>query len=347
MQNNPLATIPKAVFSLSHLESLKLCRTGLEELDPRIRELSKLQALDLSDLNLTSLPPEIGNLSDLEVLDLTGNNLLELPETMGNLTKLEMLTYSRNGLTTLPAVLFKLPGLQHLDLSDNKIDSLPPAIPELEYLGLYYNNLYSVPKDLASVTEIDLRHNKLSCVPTELVERSKVILFDVFDEESDDVGIEGPINETDNPMSRVCEHLGFLLKQAGQADSALSNEDIGKEQIRIHAHRKSELFIEANTRANIEDVLMRLREAVQKESEIEQVIFIIDQMHEMTTGFVEKLYQILRDFGQDEDMPLTEDPDFGWQCLINVEGYKLSAEKKVAAIDKLIEDWYAYLSNIV
>lgn len=141
-----LATFPKCLIRLTHVN-----------------------ALDLSCNQIIKLPDNIGVLRSLTRLDLRSNKLRSLPDSIGRLSQLAYLDVSSNLLTSagLPPSVGSLTSLKTLNLGLNKLDSLPPtfeALRGLEELKLFYNRFVVLPDFLkapSSLTKVDLKGNPL------------------------------------------------------------------------------------------------------------------------------------------------------------------------------------------
>lgn len=72
-------SLPKEVFKLNRLKSLRIWVDDLTELPKEIGNLNNLESLEIYSHNLKELPKEIWNLSEFEVkFDIKNNNNKEL-----------------------------------------------------------------------------------------------------------------------------------------------------------------------------------------------------------------------------------------------------------------------------
>ncbi|NEQ30823.1 MAG: hypothetical protein F6K04_07455 [Leptolyngbya sp. SIO4C5] len=169
-----LTELPKAIASLTQLQTLGLSGNQLTELPEAIASLTQLQALDLSENQLTELPEAIASLTQLQTLDLSGNQLRELPEAIASLTQLQVLDLSGNQLTELPEAIASLTQLQTLNLHFNQLTELPKAImqlTQLKILLLGFNRLTKLPAEtgcLSSLQELSVFSNSLTTLPDSL-----------------------------------------------------------------------------------------------------------------------------------------------------------------------------------
>ena len=83
-------SLPKEVFKLNRLESLKIWVDDLTELPKEIGNLTNLGWLNIDCPNLKELPKEIGNLNNLEKLEIKCSNLKELPKEIWNLSEFKV-----------------------------------------------------------------------------------------------------------------------------------------------------------------------------------------------------------------------------------------------------------------
>lgn len=83
-------SLPKEVFKLNRLESLRIWVDDLTELPKEIWNLNSLEKLKIKCSNLKELPKEIGNLNNLGWLQIYCHNLKELPKEIWNLSEFEV-----------------------------------------------------------------------------------------------------------------------------------------------------------------------------------------------------------------------------------------------------------------
>lgn len=83
-------SLPKEVFKLNRLKSLRIWVDDLTELPKEIGNLTNLKGLRIECPNLNELPKEIGNLNNLGWLQIYCHNLKELPKEIWNLSEFEV-----------------------------------------------------------------------------------------------------------------------------------------------------------------------------------------------------------------------------------------------------------------
>ena len=83
-------SLPKEVFKLNRLKSLRIWVDDLTELPKEIGNLNNLEWLQIYCHNLKELPKEIGNLNNLEKLEIKCSNLKELPKEIWNLSEFKV-----------------------------------------------------------------------------------------------------------------------------------------------------------------------------------------------------------------------------------------------------------------
>ncbi|MCB8942898.1 MAG: leucine-rich repeat domain-containing protein [Ardenticatenaceae bacterium] len=130
-QGSKLTDIPKAVFTMTWLETLDLGNNRLLSVPREIGQLQNLKSLFLNGNQLTGLPPEISQLQNLKWLYLYNNLLRQLPSEIGQLRNLEVLHLSGNQLAEVPTWLVDLPKLENLYLFGNPIQTPPQEVLDL------------------------------------------------------------------------------------------------------------------------------------------------------------------------------------------------------------------------
>jgi hypothetical protein len=88
ISNNELGSIPKCIFEIASLKTLKACHCTLNEVSASIEKLAHLVDLRLSNNWLVAIPIELCNLVQLEILHLDHNRLTQLPHKVINWSKL-------------------------------------------------------------------------------------------------------------------------------------------------------------------------------------------------------------------------------------------------------------------
>jgi internalin A len=170
---SPLATLPRALFLLTQLETLELTENELKTLPPELARLRSLLRLNLSYNRLVALPAELGQLSSLLRLDLSHNELQTIPPEVGQLVNLLHLDLTNNALVSLPPKIGQLRNLGVLNVSDNQLSSLPDEIGDLHVddLNLSGNRLVSLPAEvgkLANLGRLNLSNNSLRTLPSQI-----------------------------------------------------------------------------------------------------------------------------------------------------------------------------------
>uniref|UniRef100_A0A665WL05 Uncharacterized protein n=1 Tax=Echeneis naucrates TaxID=173247 RepID=A0A665WL05_ECHNA len=149
----------------------RLQLVALPHLPPALFTLSHLQILKLELITDAS----VGVLRGLELLDLSNNHLQTLPPALFTLLRLRRLLLACNLLEKLPAEIKALQLLAELDLSGNRLESLPPELfsrcLELRTLNVAHNSLSALPSGISILNQLcrlDLRSNSLEELPVEL-----------------------------------------------------------------------------------------------------------------------------------------------------------------------------------
>lgn len=159
-----LQYLPRQIFDMQWLRSLKLYDNNLRVLPDEIAGLAKLEQLDLWGNANLQLPDSIGELTELRRLVL-GPNSPRIPSTLANCTQLQELAIGNNAINPLPTWLPSLHALEHLHLWRNRLDSLPDYwehFPSLRTLNVAENRLTKLPPSMAKLSELqylDLRLN--------------------------------------------------------------------------------------------------------------------------------------------------------------------------------------------
>ncbi|XP_028775903.1 receptor-like protein EIX1 [Neltuma alba] len=125
-------SIPKWIFQLKNLVSLKLSYNNLQGLIPNgIHNFTLIEDLDLSgNLFSSYIPDWLYSLNHLKSLDLSGNNLHRtISYAIGNLTSMVNLDLSDNQLKEpFPSSLSNLCNLRSVDLSNNNFNQISGLI---------------------------------------------------------------------------------------------------------------------------------------------------------------------------------------------------------------------------
>ncbi len=113
-------SLPKEVFKLNRLKSLRIWVDDLTELPKEIGNSNNLEYLSIGCPNLKELPKEIGNLNNLRWLEISSHNLKELPKEIGNLNSLEKLEIKCSNLKELPKEIWNLSEFEvEFDIKNN------------------------------------------------------------------------------------------------------------------------------------------------------------------------------------------------------------------------------------
>jgi len=99
LQDNRFSEVPSVVWSLPHLQVLRLDRNGLRTLSSKITTLRELEVLSLRGNELTTLPRGWGELRRLREVDLRDNRLRQVPEELLDLPSLTRLDLRGNPLS--------------------------------------------------------------------------------------------------------------------------------------------------------------------------------------------------------------------------------------------------------
>jgi len=122
------------VYEMTQLENLKLFKTKVNELDPKIKQLSNLEVLDIGLTSITSLPTEIGALHKLKEIQFSTFKK-PFPDALCNLTKLEVLEGRFEGVKKpYPKAFGNLANLKRLVVTHDTAPSIPSSFSNLEQL---------------------------------------------------------------------------------------------------------------------------------------------------------------------------------------------------------------------
>jgi internalin A len=100
-----LKVLPRELFDLDGLISLKARSNKLTSIPPQISKLESLNNLDLGNNQIRFIPNGIGRLLGLKKIDFGDNRILSLPHELLNLPLLEELRLDRNPLPIPPDIL--------------------------------------------------------------------------------------------------------------------------------------------------------------------------------------------------------------------------------------------------
>jgi len=144
-----LRTIPRELFNLKHLKTLKLGK-NYHRLDD-----------DSQQNSITHLTKSFGKLEQLEVLIAPNNDLSEIPAEVVGLSKLRVLDVANNQIKTLPADIEKMQTLQHLNVNHNQLKTLPNEVAFMDNLQEVHWNLNPFQSPFKETLEMmDLRSVK-------------------------------------------------------------------------------------------------------------------------------------------------------------------------------------------
>ncbi|KAM5180613.1 leucine-rich repeat-containing protein 63 [Mantella aurantiaca] len=147
---NEFWQFPTEVYSLEHLEFLKLRNNPIRDIPFGIHNLKKLRTLIVSFCSLSSLPDGMFLLPYLQVLDVSYNNISSIPNDISNLRALEFLNVEGNSLPALPCGALKL-RLKQLRVSNNRMHPLfwsenthiqPQRLLDLAAMAFAKNNMF-------------------------------------------------------------------------------------------------------------------------------------------------------------------------------------------------------------
>lgn len=161
---NTIRSIPEALMSFTHIQSLQLNYNIIESLPEGFFDnFSSQLTIGLSHNQLTRLPG-IVKTAYCRNLDVSSNALTFLPENFGNLQISSHLYLHHNYLEHLPNSFYSIQ-VVYLDMSNNQLIEFMPdkmSFNNLVLLDLSYNNLAIFPDiALPKLTKLLLRHNQL------------------------------------------------------------------------------------------------------------------------------------------------------------------------------------------
>ena len=180
-----LENLPKEISRLKELENFLLVSNQLQRLPSEIVSLSRLRHLELTDSKLAELPADFSRLGALRTIILHRNQLRELPASFGRLNRLEIAELDSNQLEKLPDDLSGLTNLRVLTLSDNRLSALPKVIGELlsmEELYVGVNQLRELPDEIGNLENLEtlqLTRNQIRALPSAMGRLSKLRELDI------------------------------------------------------------------------------------------------------------------------------------------------------------------------
>lgn len=166
LEENRIVELPVEVGVLSRLCTLSCNRNRLASLPRELGFLKHLEYLFLADNDLTQLPDELGNCSSLRVLHVQHNRLQALPATLAGLHHLEEMDASHNELTWVPE--------QLLDVDESLVEALAHG-------KLLLETIEGEARGCLSLRSLDLSHNCLTALPLSLCKCRTLACFYVHD----------------------------------------------------------------------------------------------------------------------------------------------------------------------
>lgn len=129
-----LKTIPREVFGLTQLKTLKLGKhyhkfdddsqqNCISNFTKNIAKLENLEVLIAPYNDFNSIPPEVFQLKQLRILDLAHNQIKAVPAEISSLTNLEYLDVNHNQLRKLPFEIANLTNLKEVHWNLNAFES--------------------------------------------------------------------------------------------------------------------------------------------------------------------------------------------------------------------------------
>ena len=225
-----LGVVPPEIFTLSHLQELRLKHNAIRELPPRLAEMPNLKLIDVR-INPLHETNGVGNL----FLDYGTFKFLkpaleqvaglwlrwesdECAEELRQFPNLCCLDLSEQRLREIPASVFELTWLTHLDVSRNQLQRIPEGIARLSgltTLDLSYNDLQGLPgftnlAGLSSLTTLNLAGNGLARLPKEAGKLAPFVTLEVETEQAHSI----PSDST-GPAQREQLHTATMLNLAG------------------------------------------------------------------------------------------------------------------------------------
>lgn len=131
---NKIYTINPKIKKWKKLNELVF--SGCSNLPKNLWKLRKLETLRLWDGELTHLPPQIGKLKNLKTLCIRGNNVSELPAELFKLNKLDYLSLTDNKFSNSPAGVENLSKLTYFSIAQNPIKSFSTDISKMRSLQI-------------------------------------------------------------------------------------------------------------------------------------------------------------------------------------------------------------------
>lgn len=171
------------VYEMTQLENLKLFKTKVNELDPKIKQLSNLEVLDIGLTSITSLPTEIGALHKLKEIQFSTFKK-PFPDSLCNLTALETLEGSFKGVKKpYPKEFGNLINLKSLVVTHDTAPNIPSSFSKLEQLvtiSFRNSQFEKIPKvfnDLIKIKYFDVWDNYIDVIEPELLARLNQYCF--------------------------------------------------------------------------------------------------------------------------------------------------------------------------
>jgi len=200
LSNMNLSEIPRKVFQLKQIETLKAMHNKITELPKEIIGMEKLRELYLYDNKISSIPKHILlEMPHLRCLDLAenpidNNAVADFHYTFNKKKEYQMFlsilerqlslnrTYFRyvGDLKLFPTEIFDFIELDHLTLNGIKSIKIPKGFGKLEnlrYLDLSNNNIKKIPKDIFQLPNLEhliLSSNVIKHLPDKILNLPKI-----------------------------------------------------------------------------------------------------------------------------------------------------------------------------
>ncbi|KAE8618357.1 hypothetical protein XENTR_v10009362 [Xenopus tropicalis] len=189
---NAIEGLPEnlALFWRNHLVEVDFSENAIKEVPKSLFQLECLQSLKLSGNQLTTLPSsDTWNCTNLKCLDLSKNQLGRNEEGTRTRRMPFFYTKSRTKTGTDPGSAVEFPlflkeSLEVLYLNDNQLESVPPSVSQLKGLTeLYLGNnpgIRELPADLgqlSSLWQLDLEDLNITNLPGEIRKEGPVTIL--------------------------------------------------------------------------------------------------------------------------------------------------------------------------
>ncbi len=164
------ARLPNELGELTHLNTVHIGITNLENLGEGFYQLKTLKTIRIGYTNIKTVSSSIANFQNLEELHISNNKIQSLPAELWNLPNLRTLNAQSNQLQKIKTHrAYILPQCTDIDFSINFIDEFNPSLiqlPNLVRLNLSYNELVQLPfQDSTSNTILLENHLTMATAP--------------------------------------------------------------------------------------------------------------------------------------------------------------------------------------